>query len=75
MVLIGRGEQGKWFRLTKVALDTNHDLALLRFEGPSLPALKINQTKKVREGEFYAFNGYTIAPVLGLYPVTHQAII
>lgn len=75
VALIGRGSQGKWLRLTKVALDAKHDLALLSFNGPALPALNINQDRSVREGEFYVFTGYPIAPILGLYPVTHQAII
>ena len=75
VVLIGHGNRGRRYRLMKVALDPDHDLALLSFAGPVQPALRINQSKLVREGERYAFTGYPIAPILGLYPVTHRAII
>ena len=50
VVLIGHGNRGRRYRLTKVALDPDHDLALLSFAGPVQPALRINQSKLVREG-------------------------
>ena len=75
VALIGRGEHGIWSRLKTVALDAEHDVALLQFHGPGLPALKINQNINVREGDSYAFTGFPIAPILGLYPVTHQATV
>ena len=57
------------------ATDEDHDLALLAVEGKRLPALEIGNSLQVREGEQYAFTGYPIGMVLGLYPVTHRSII
>ncbi len=58
-----------------VATDEQHDLALLSLSDGQLPALKIGESGQVREGEQYAFTGYPIGMVLGLYPVTHRSII
>lgn len=57
------------------AVDEDHDTALLRIGGAPLPALKLGDPSKVREGEEYAFTGFPIGVVLGLYPVTHHGII
>lgn len=58
-----------------IATDEEHDLALLKLEKGQLPALKIGDSTRVREGELCAFTGYPIGMVLGLYPVTHRSII
>jgi S1-C subfamily serine protease len=58
-----------------VGQDAEHDLALLRIEGAALPAMALGNADGVREGELYAFTGYPIGPVLGLYPVTHRGIV
>ncbi|MDZ7829148.1 MAG: serine protease [Halofilum sp. (in: g-proteobacteria)] len=58
-----------------VARDRRHDLAVLRFEGERLPALKLAQGDGVRAGERYAFTGFPIGMVLGMHPVTHEALI
>ena len=60
-------------RLEKVANDSDHDLALLKFEGPPLPALGLGHFRDVREGESYYFTGYPVGAALGLYPATHRA--
>lgn len=60
---------------TIVAKDKSHDLALLRIEGPSLPAMTLQSTGSVREGQGIAFTGFPIGGVLGLSPVTHRGII
>ncbi len=57
------------------ATDEEHDLALLNLNEAKLPALDVGDSKRVREGELYAFTGYPIGMVLGLYPVTHRSII
>jgi hypothetical protein len=59
----------------KLAADTAHDLALLAFDGPPLPALRLGNSAAVREGEMYLFTGYPIGAVLGLFPVTHRTMI
>ncbi|MCP5249841.1 MAG: trypsin-like peptidase domain-containing protein [Candidatus Accumulibacter sp.] len=58
-----------------VALDKMHDLTLLRVDGQALPALKLHDSGKVREGQSVAFTGFPIGAVLGLSPVTHRGII
>lgn len=58
-----------------IASDEEHDVAVLKLNEGKLPALKIGDSGQVREGELYAFTGYPIGMVLGLYPVTHRSII
>lgn len=58
-----------------VATDAEHDLAVLSLGDNQLPALPIGDSQRVREGEPYAFTGYPIGQVLGLFPVTHRSII
>ena len=60
---------------TEVALDKEHDLAVLKITGEQLPALELGSVSSVREGQLYAFTGFPIGMVLGLYPVTHRGII
>ncbi|MDD4914748.1 MAG: serine protease [Methylococcales bacterium] len=57
------------------AIDEEHDLALLTLDDGRLPALEIGDSLRVREGEPYAFTGYPIGQILGLFPVTHRSII
>jgi S1-C subfamily serine protease len=57
---------------TSVAVDHAHDLALLRVDGPSMPALTVHDSARVREGQAVAFTGFPIGAVLGLSPVTHR---
>lgn len=75
VVFIGHGSRSKVYSVKKVGLDERHDLALLSFDGPALPALVMNSQGRVREGDTYAFTGFPIGAVLGLYPVTHTGII
>ena len=55
--------------------DPAHDLALLRIQGASLPALAIRDSGSVREGESVLFTGYPIGAVLGPFPATHRGMI
>lgn len=55
--------------------DSSMDLAVLRLEGAALPALALDASGKVREGESYLFTGFPIGSVLGLFPVTHRSMI
>jgi S1-C subfamily serine protease len=71
-----RHEQKEQMQIAELAAtDDDHDLALLKVDGGALPALEIGDSDRVREGEQYAFTGYPIGMVLGLYPVTHRSII
>lgn len=69
------GDNSQFRSLKKIAVDEDHDLALLKLSGKPLPALKLGNTNKVREGALYAFTGYPIGMVLGLHPVTHRGIV
>ncbi len=72
-ILIG-GERDAQVREAKiVAIDREHDLALLRITGPALPALAVGDSDRVREGESVAFTGFPIGGVMGYTPVTVQA--
>ena len=59
----------------KVASEPSADLALLKIDGPPLPALRIGNSDAVREGEIYLFTGFPIGTVLGLIPATSRAMI
>ena len=74
-VVSGRGKSAKARTAELIARDDDHDLALLEIQGEPLPALKIGNSDRVREGEEYAFTGFPIGMVLGLYPVTHRGIV
>lgn len=62
-------------RARRIAVDSEHDLALLEIQGVPLAPLRLGDSAQVREGEIYLFTGFPIGPVLGLHPVTHQAMI
>lgn len=55
--------------------DPIHDLAVLRVEGPPLPALSLGDSDRVREGHSVAFTGFPIGGALGYSPVTHRGIV
>jgi len=73
-VFSGRGK-GRVRGARLLGQDRVHDLALLAFDGEPLPALAIGDSARVREGEIYAFTGFPIGMVLGLYPATHRGIV
>lgn len=69
-----RGPEGLIvLKAEKVASDQEHDLLLLKMEGTPLPALRIGDSDRAREGQLYYFTGYPIGAVLGLHPATHRA--
>ena len=74
-VFFRQNQQEKMQLAELTASDEHHDLALLTLAEGKLPALEIGDSTRVREGELYAFTGYPIGMVLGLYPVTHRSII
>lgn len=73
-VISGRG-RGRVHRATLVGKDDRHDLALLAIADGPLPAMSLGKVAGVREGKLYAFTGYPIGPVLGLFSVTHRGIV
>lgn len=58
-----------------VATDRVRDLALLRIDGPPLPALPLAQAGAAREGQSIALMGFPIGGVLGYAVVTHRGIV
>lgn len=62
-------------RATLEMRDREHDLALLRIDGPALPALKLRNSDQVREGQSIAFTGFPIGGALGFSPVTHRGMV
>lgn len=74
-VFYHKNNQDKLIFATEVALDKEHDLAILKLKEGQLPPFKFGNVLSVREGQLYAFTGYPIGMVLGLYPVTHRGII
>lgn len=77
LVVQVRGEDGGWQMrpATRTGLSEGHDLALLRFDGPPVPALVLGDSARVREGDELAFTGFPIGGVLGYSPVTHRATV
>ncbi|TCO82975.1 trypsin-like peptidase [Plasticicumulans lactativorans] len=73
-VFAGRGSEFATREATKVEIDLEHDLALLKIKADPLPALKLGSGLP-REGQEIAFTGFPIGVVLGLYPVTHRGIV
>ena len=60
---------------TLVARDPEHDVALLRIGGPPLPTVRFGDSSRVREGQDFAFIGFPIGSVIGIYPTTHRATV
>lgn len=62
-------------RATPVQVDRARDLALLRIDGPALPALPLADADAVREGMDIALMGFPIGGVFGFSLVTHRGIV
>ncbi len=74
LAVILRGRDGiEIRRAEKMASDTEHDLVLLKIVGAPMPALKLGDSSRAREGQQFYFTGYPIGAVLGLYPATSHA--
>lgn len=58
-----------------IARDNEHDLALLRVNGPAMPAVRLGDSSRVREGQLFAFTGFPIGGAIGLFPTTHHAYV
>lgn len=75
VLIRGSGGTGTIRRARVLRKATDHDLAVIRFDGPPLPALRIADSTSVREGQDIAFTGFPIGGVLGFSPVTHRGIV
>ena len=74
-VFVGQGKKSEIRAVQVVSVDERHDLAILKVGGARLPVLRLADAGSVREGELYAFTGYPLGAVLGLYAATHRGII
>ena len=77
MVLVhAPGTRGPEPRVAKaIALDKEHDLALLRISGTPLPAMMFGDSNAVHDGQSIAFTGFPIGQVLGFHAITHRGIV
>ncbi|MBT9612826.1 MAG: trypsin-like peptidase domain-containing protein [Burkholderiales bacterium] len=58
-----------------IAIDREHDVAVLRIKGDPLPALTLGDSNAMREGSTVAFTGFPLGMLLGLYPATHRGVV
>ncbi len=65
--------QGRSAKL--VAIDTHHDVALLRFEGAAMESLELELEAAPRQGQGIGVMGYPIGTALGLEPAVHRGVI
>lgn len=73
-VFVRQDEKIKMIGAKTVAVDIVHDIAILKLDAGSLPAMNLSD-QTVREGQEVMFTGFPIGMVLGLYPVTHRGIV
>lgn len=70
------GNRSATFRgAVQVASDATTDLALLRIDGDPLPALRLGDSDRVREGQEVLLTGFPIGAVLGPFAATHRGMI
>lgn len=74
-VIIGEGMNPSSRTATVAGLDREHDLAYLRISGTPLPALQLQDSEKVEEGEMLGFTGFPLGMLLGMRHVTHRAML
>lgn len=58
-----------------IAVDSEHDLALLKISGEKLPAVTLGNPESARDGQSIALTGFPLGNALGFHPVTHRGII
>lgn len=74
-VFTGQGKEGRILATETIGTEKDHDLCLLRFDGEALPPLVLGDDSLVREGQIYAFTGFPLGAILGLYAATHRGIV
>lgn len=75
IVLVSKGGEPEPREAELIAIDKEHDLALLKLSGNPLPALNLGDSNIVREGQTLAFTGFPIGMVLGFHPATHRGMV
>jgi S1-C subfamily serine protease len=74
-VIPAAGREPKVLALRKIAVDTAHDIALMKLVTGSLPPLQLGSSGKVKEGQQFLFTGFPLGAAVGLYATTHRAMI
>lgn len=75
MVIIGEGMNPTSRPATVAGIDREHDIAYLRISGTPLPALQLQDSEKVEEGQVLGFTGFPLGMLLGMRHVTHRAML
>ena len=75
IVLVSKNGEPQMRESEILAIDKEHDIALLKVSGAPLPALKLGDSGNVTEGTSLAFTGFPIGMVLGFHPATHRAMV
>ncbi len=74
-IAVPGGESARLIRVRIAALHRDSDVAVLEFDGPPLPALRLAETAEVREGTDVVLMGFPLGGALGLFAATHRGII
>ena len=74
-ILTGNAEAPQFRSAVIIAIDAEHDLALLRITGLPLTPVRLGDSSEVREGQSLAFTGFPLGMVLGLHRATHRAMV
>ena len=74
-ILAGNGDAAQFRPAVVVAIDAEHDLAILKITGVPLTPLRIGDSGNVREGQALAFTGFPLGMVLGVHRATHRAMV
>lgn len=75
VAFVGSGKKAVARKAKIIATSKYYDLAILKIEGQPLPAMTLAADDFYPEGSEVGFTGFPIGAVLGLYPVTHKAMI
>ena len=75
IVLVSKDGEPQPREAELLAVDKEHDLALLKIGGEPLPAMKLGDSASVREGQMLAFTGFPIGMVLGFHAATHRGMV
>lgn len=75
VVFVGVGKNAKARKAKIVASSRYHDLAILKIEGDKLPPMPLASDAFYPEGSEVGFTGFPIGAILGLFPVTHKAML
>lgn len=74
-VLAGTGQAAGFRPAVVVAIDKEHDLALLKITGEPLRTLALGDSAEVKEGQGMAFTGFPLGMALGFHHATHRAMV